>query len=465
MTWLSIFLTISRFLFLTYLVLYASFLLLSVVTGGIHLHERYRKRRRKLEECEGNYPPISILVPAYNEEVTIISTIESLLKLDYPVYEIIVLDDGSKDQTAQLVRDYFQMKDSQRKIDYKLSCRPYHRISEQEFGSVCLTLIEKENGGKGDVLNLGINAAKHEYFLCIDADSMLQRNSLKNLVRPMQKWENVISVGGVVQVSQGVRITDGEVSHYQLPWSVLPCLQAIEYDCSFLGSRILLDYLQSNLIISGAFGLFYKEYVIAVGGYDRQTLGEDMELVMKLHYFCRNNNIPYRICYETSAICWSQAPSSIGDLCKQRRRWFLGLYQCLKKYRKMLSRVRFGAVGYFSYAYYMLFEFLAPFIETFGCFVILLSLIYHQLNISFFISLFFLYSAFCSLITFASFLQRVYSQDLFIGPMDLCKAFLATLFRYFFLHWVLNIVRLTSFIGYRKRKREWGEIKRVKQFV
>ncbi|MCK3895578.1 glycosyltransferase family 2 protein [Streptococcus suis] len=294
---------------------------------------------------------------------------------------------------------------------------------------------------------------------------MLQRNSLKNLVRPMQKWENVISVGGVVQVSQGVRITDGEVSHYQLPWSVLPCLQAIEYDCSFLGSRILLDYLQSNLIISGAFGLFYKEYVIAVGGYDRQTLGEDMELVMKLHYFCRNNNIPYRICYETSTICWSQAPSSIGDLCKQRRRWFLGLYQCLKKYRKMLSRVRFGAVGYFSYAYYMLFEFLAPFIETFGCFVILLSLIYHQLNISFFISLFFLYSAFCSLITFASFLQRVYSQDLFIGPMDLCKAFLATLFRYFFLHWVLNIVRLTSFIGYKKRKREWGEIKRVKQFV
>lgn len=102
----------------------------------------------------------------------------------------------------------------------------------------------------------------------------------------------------------------------------------------FLGSRILLDYLQSNLIISGAFGLFYKEYVIAVGGYDRQTLGEDMELVMKLHYFCRNNNIPYRICYETSAICWSQAPSSIGDLCKQRRRWFLGLYQCLKNTEK-----------------------------------------------------------------------------------------------------------------------------------
>lgn len=163
---------------------------------------------------------------------------------------------------------------------------------------------------------------------------MLQRNFLKNLVRPMQKWENVISVGGVVQVSQGVRITDGEVSHYQLPWLVLPCLQAIEYDCSFLGSRILLDYLQSNLIISGAFGLFYKEYVIAVGGYDRQTLGEDMELVMKLHYFCRNNNIPYRICYETSAICWSQAPSSIGDLCKQRRRWFLGLYQCLKNTEK-----------------------------------------------------------------------------------------------------------------------------------
>ncbi|WP_165437034.1 glycosyltransferase family 2 protein [Streptococcus ruminantium] len=460
MVWLKGFLTVSQTLFLGHLTIYASFLMFSVIAGGVHLHERY-KNREKYEKSKKSYPPISILVPAYNEEVTIISSIQSLLKLDYPVYEIIVLDDGSKDKTAKLVREYFQLEECHCEIKYRLSCRPYHRISEKWFGSVHLTLIEKENGGKGDVLNLGINAANHDYFLCIDADSILQKDSLKNLVRPMQKWDNVISVGGVVQVAQGVRIVDGQVNNYQLPWSLLPCAQAIEYDCAFLGTRILFDYLQSNLIISGAFGLFHKEYVIAVGGYDTQTLGEDMELVMKLHYFCRNNNISYRICYETSAICWSQAPNSLGDLCQQRRRWFLGLYQCLKKYYKMLSRVKFGVVGYFAYIYYLLFEFLAPFIETFGCFIILLSFFSHQLNTSFLVSLFCLHIVFCSLVTFTSFLQRAYSQDLFITPIDLCKAAGVSIFRYCCLHWILNYVRLTSFIGYKKKKKVWGEIKRT----
>lgn len=179
---------------------------------------------------------------------------------------------------------------------------------------------------KGMALNMGINAANYDYFLCLDADSMLQVDSLSQISKSIQVDPTVIAVGGLVQVAQGVKIEQGKVASYRLPWRIIPCAQALEYDSSFLGARIFLDYLRANLIISGAFGLFKKDLVKAVGGYDTQTLGEDMELVMKLHFFCRNNNIPYRICYETDAVCWSQAPTNLGDLRKQRRRWYLGLY-------------------------------------------------------------------------------------------------------------------------------------------
>ncbi len=167
---------------------------------------------------------------------------------------------------------------------------------------------------------MGINAANYDYFLCLDADSMLQVDSLSQISKSIQVDPTVIAVGGLVQVAQGVKIEQGKVASYRLPWRIIPCAQALEYDSSFLGARIFLDYLRANLIISGAFGLFKKDLVKAVGGYDTQTLGEDMELVMKLHFFCRNNNIPYRICYETDAVCWSQAPTNLGDLRKQRRR-------------------------------------------------------------------------------------------------------------------------------------------------
>lgn len=453
-------LAVVQFLFFAYLIINASFLLLSVVVGGVHLHSKHQQGGQ--EEQEENEPSVSILVPAYNEEVTIVSSINSLLQLDYKNYEIIVLDDGSKDNTAQLVRDTFLLEESDRTIEYIIPCKPYHRVSQRVVDGIQVTLIEKENGGKGDVLNLGINAAQYDYFLCLDADSLLQSDSLKNIVRPVQKDASVISVGGQVQVSQGVEITNGVVSHYQLPWQLVLCSQAIEYDCSFLGSRILLDYLDSNLIISGAFGLFHKKYVQAVGGYDTKTLGEDMELVMKLHYYCCNNNIPYRICYETSAICWSQAPSTLTDLRKQRRRWFLGLYQCLRKYWRMLTGVRFGLVGALSYVYYLFFELLAPFVESIGLLIVIISVFFQHAQLTFFSSFFLLYVAYCSLVTVTSFLQRAYFQKIFITPVDLCKVAYATFFRYLFLHWILHFVRITSFIGYRKKKHEWGGIVRTK---
>ncbi|MDO4793084.1 MAG: glycosyltransferase [Filifactor alocis] len=463
MATITFILQLSQLFFLIYLLCYATFLFFSVILAGNHLYKKSELRRIH-EELRHDYDiPVSVLVPAYNEEVTIVDSIKSLLNLDYPAYEIIVISDGSTDNTARYVKEAFSLKKSSRSLREHIACKRSLGIYESVINNVSITLIEKENGGKGDTLNMGINASSYPYFLCLDADSVLQKDSLKKITVPLKEHDHVIAVGGLVQIAQGVTIKNGIVTKYQLPWNPVVSSQIIEYDCSFLGSRILMDSFQGNLIISGAFGLFRKDLVIAVKGYDTETLGEDMELVMKLHYFCRNNQKPYQILYESDAICWSQAPSTITDLCGQRRRWFLGLLQCMSKYRSIFANLRFGAIGIISYLYYFVFELFAPMIEIFGIFIIALSIAMNKINFNFFLILYAIYTAFCSCITFTAFLQRIYSQNFKISIKDVFKAIFISLFQYMFLHWILSFIRIKSLIGYEKKKHSWGTIGRMKQ--
>lgn len=456
-------LKISQLFFLIYLLCYATFLFFSVLLAGNHLYKKSELQKIH-EELRHDYNiPVSVLVPAYNEEVTIVDSIQSLLNLDYPLYEIIVVNDGSTDETSKRVREAFSLKASERSLREHIPCKKCLGIYESSINDVPITLIEKENGGKGDTLNMGINAARHPFFLCLDADSILQRDSLQKITAPLKEHDHVIAIGGLVQIAQGATLKDGVVTKYRLPWNPIVCSQIIEYDCSFLGSRILMDSFQGNLIISGAFGLFKKDLVIAVKGYDTETLGEDMELVMKLHYFCRNNQRPYKILYESDAICWSQAPSSISDLSGQRRRWFLGLLQCMSKYRSIFANLRFGAVGIVSYLYYFIFELFAPMIEVLGLFIIALSIAMNKIDFHFFLILYIIYTAYCSCITFTAFLQRAYSQNFKVSFEDLFKAIYISLFQYMFLHWLLSFVRIKSLIGYEKKKHSWGTIERMKQ--
>lgn len=240
-------------------------------------------------------------------------------------------------------------------------------------------------------------------------------------------------------------------------------MQVMEYDRSFLASRILMDYYNGNIIISGAFGLFRKDIVIAAGGYDRDTLGEDMELAVKLHVFARNNQLDYSIRYESNAVCWSQAPSSIKDLMKQRRRWHLGLFQCMTKYSSMFMNTRFGLVSFLSYMYYLFYELLSPFIEFIGLTAVVLSIIFGFINVSFMIFFFLFYALYGSLLTLTAFFQRVYAQDLKLGFTDLIKAIIMCFLENVFFRFLLTFARTTAFFHYKKRKREWGSIKREKQ--
>ena len=409
------------------------------------------------------YVPVTIVVPAYNEEVTVVETVKSLLALEYDLYEIVVVDDGSKDTTSQKLIDAYHMKPIRRPIHRRIACQPEEFIYESHTCKVPITLIRKKNGGKADALNMGINASQYPYFLCLDADSMLQRDSLERIVQPVMEDDDVVAVGGLIRAAQCVRMKDGEVLEYRLPWNPLTAMQVMEYDRSFLASRILLDAFNGNLIISGAFGLFNKEVVVAAGGYDSHTLGEDMELVVKLHLYCRNNRRRYSIRYEPNAVCWSQVPSTLNDLRKQRRRWHLGLFQCMMKSRAMFCNPRFGLVGSVSYLYYLLYELCSPIIEIFGLLVTLLAWRVGLLNVPFMLRFFLLYALYGSILTITAFFQRIYTQNLKISTGDIIKACFVCVIENVFFRFVLDFVRATAFIGYKKKKNQWGQIKRQKQ--
>lgn len=452
---------ISAF-FLVYLIFYASYLFLSVSVGAWKLYHQDKMRRIKNELKHPFYFPVSVLVPAYNEEVTILDSVESLLNLDYRLYEIIVVDDGSKDDTSRVMIEHFHMQKVNRPIRKVIPCQEQEAVYEAPGTRVKVTLIRKKNGGKGDALNMGINASQYPYFLCLDADSMLQSDSLERIVQPVMEDDRVVAVGGLIRVAQCVEMRDGEVVGYHLPWNPLTSMQVMEYDRAFLASRILLDAFNGNLIISGAFGLFNKEIVAAAGGYDAHTLGEDMELVVKLHAFCRSNKRRYSIRYEPNAVCWSQAPGSLNDLRKQRRRWHLGLFQSLMKYRTMFCNPRFGLIGFVSYLYYLLYELLSPVFEVLGLISILMAWWLGALNVGFMIRFFLFYAIYGAVLTMTAFFQRIYTQNLKIKGADILKACLMCVVENVFFRFLLDFVRATAFIGYRKRKNQWGQIKRQK---
>lgn len=448
--------------FILYMIGYASFLFLTVAVGSSTLYQLKRRNTLKNELLQDYYVPVTIVVPAYNEEVTIASTINSLLSLKYRLYEIVIVDDGSTDHTAQILRDTFHLYQISRPIHRMIPCQPERAVFETQEFKVPITLICKANGGKADALNMGINASKFPYFVCMDADSVLQYDSLEKIVRPVLEDGTVVAVGGAVRLCNGTEIQNGHVISYHMPKQIIPCMQVLEYDRSFLAARILFDRFNGSIIISGAFGLFKKSVVIDAGGYDPTTMGEDMELVVKLHVFCREHAIPYRIRYATDAICWTQAPETLKDLCKQRRRWHIGLYESMSRHRRILANPKYGLVGFISYIYFLIYELFSPYIEIFGIFTVALAFAVDLINVPFMALFFLIYVAYSTILSLTAFFARIHTIDLKLSVSDIFKTIALCALELSCLRFILAWVRATSLIGYRKKKQSWGSIQRKK---
>ena len=448
--------------FVLYLAGYATFLFLSVAVGSSSLYSLKRRNALKNELLNDYYVPVSIIIPAYNEEKTIEFTIRSLLAQNYKLYEIIVVDDGSLDDTSKVVREAFNMHHINRPIQRMIPCQQVESVYESKGFKVPITLIRKKNGGKADALNMGINASKYPYFLCMDADSVLQEDSLEKIVRPVLEDNDVVAVGGSVRPCNGASMENGHVVQYHMPNKVLSCMQVMEYDRTFLATRILFDKFNGSIIISGAFGLFKKSVVVNAGGYDVNTVGEDMELVVKLHVFCRENEIPYKIRYANDAICWTQVPEKLKDLCRQRRRWHIGLFQSMITHRKILGNIKYGLVSFISYLYFLIYELLSPYIEVFGVLTMIFASLVDFLNVPFMLLYLAIYVVYSSILSLTAFFARVHTIDLKLVFTDTLKAIGFCMLEVSCLRFILAWVRMASLIGYRKKKKSWGKIERSK---
>jgi len=311
-------------------------------------------------------PPITLLVPAYNEELTIAESLRSLMALRYPSFEIVVVNDGSKDATLQAVIDAFELQPIQRSYELAAPCARIRGL----YGSPNqprLTVVDKENGGKADALNAAMNLARAPLVCCMDADSLLESDALLRAVRPfVDDPQRVVAVGGTIRIANGCQIEAGQVVRVAAPRNFLALLQTVEYLRAFLMARLAWSEMKSLLIISGAFGLFRRDIALEVGGYSHGTVGEDMELVVKLHRHCLEAGRPYRVVFLPEPVCWTEAPETLGVLGRQRARWHRGALETFVRHRKMLFQPRYGRVGGLAFGYILLVDVVGPLIEAAG---------------------------------------------------------------------------------------------------
>jgi cellulose synthase/poly-beta-1,6-N-acetylglucosamine synthase-like glycosyltransferase len=324
--------------------------------------------------------PVSIVIPAYNEQEVILESVRSLLGSHYAAFEVVVVNDGSTDRTLDVLRDEYRLVPDRRVPRARVPSKPvvgsYRSLRDER-----LVVIDKENGGsRADAVNGGLRYARYPLFLAVDADTLLDVDALPRLVREFQVRPETVALGGIVRIANGSTVEAGRVTEARTPRQLLLNLQIIEYLRAFLVGRTGWSRIGAVLIVSGAFGIFRREEVVEAGGYDPDSFAEDAELVVRLHKLCRERGRPYRIGFIADPVCWTEAPSSLRTLKSQRDRWQRGLLEVLWRYRGMIGRRRYGSVGVFALPYFAAFEAIGPVVEVTGYAVIIVSLIFGWLS-------------------------------------------------------------------------------------
>lgn len=356
-----------QFVFLGYFALLSTIYLSLGVLAWLGLR-RHRDTRSFdiVPRAHGNFNlPISVLVPAHNEAMGITASVRSLLQLDYPRFEILVINDGSGDDTLAMLIQHFDLELATEANEIRVPCQPIRGIyHSRRYPN--LRVIDKVNGGKADALNAGINCSHYPLFCAVDADSILRRDALKRAVRPFLVDPRTIVAGATVAIANGCTIRNGQLEHIAIGRSLLAKFQLVEYLRAFLLGRLGWTQVNAVLIVSGAFGLFDKQVVIRAGGYRLRTIGEDMELIVRLHRQHLKSRKPYRVAYVPEPLCWTESPESLRVLRCQRMRWQRGLAESLTLHWSLLMHFRSATVGWLAMPFFIAFELLAPLIEVTG---------------------------------------------------------------------------------------------------
>jgi poly-beta-1,6-N-acetyl-D-glucosamine synthase len=456
---------INYFILLLTIILFSAYIILAVISA-IAL----RRYLRKNSYVDYNSlllapltPSVSIIAPAFNEEKTIVDNIRALLSLYYNNFEVIVVNDGSKDKTFQKIMEAYNLEKVNYFFDYRIPCeriRGVYKSKNRSFKR--LTVIDKGNGGKSDALNAGLNISKNQLICSIDVDSIMEPDALLRLAKPFMEQSNkkVIGTGGVIRIANSCEIEAGQIKRIRLPKKFLPRVQVLEYTRSFLMSRMAWGKLNGLLIISGALGMFDKEIAIKCGGYKTSTVGEDMEIVVRMRRHMCENKLPYTVVYIPDPLVWTEVPSSLKILGRQRNRWTRGTIETLAMHKKLFLNPKYGVLGLLSYPYWTFFEWLAPIVEFIGLIYFIILAIFGQPNWSFFFLLLaFVLTFAISMSTWAVLFEEVTFHK-YKQKREILRLIIAGFLEPVFFHPLTVYWAIRGNIDYLRGIRSWGKMDR-----
>lgn len=371
--WLDILISVFNYFILFFAVsVMVSYVILAAISA--FSLKAYLKRNRyvnysALLALSNAAPRVSLIAPAYNEGRTIRENVLSLLAINYNNFDVIVVNDGSKDDSIPILIEAFDLVKTDLQYDQQIATKPikaFYISSNPTFSK--LIVVDKENGGKADALNTGINISGNPYIVCIDVDCIMDKDVLLKLAKPFMEKSNVriIGTGGVIRIANSCEIKSGRLIKVNAPENMLARIQVLEYLRAFILGRMAWAQLDGLLLISGAFGMFDRDIVLKAGGYNTKTVGEDMELVVRMRRYMINNKLPYTLQYIPDPLCWTEAPETYTILRKQRSRWTRGTFETLWTHRSMLFNPKYRILGVLSFPYWLIYEYLAPLIEFSG---------------------------------------------------------------------------------------------------
>ena len=451
-----------NFIFIFTLVLFASYLLLGYFS--IKRLRNYTKRNSYTDYNSVGISPlspsVSIISPAYNEEKNIVNNAKTLLNLHYRNFEVIIVNDGSKDNTFNYLVENFELEKVNYFFEYKIptqKVRGIYKSRNPHYNK--LIVIDKVNGGKADAINSGINLCRNDLVMSIDADSIIEPDSITKLVKPFleEKKKKVIGTGGVVRILNSCEVKDGLVKAVNLPQKFLPKWQALEYTRAFLLGRMAWSQLDGLMIISGAMGMFDRETMIKSGGYDTQCVGEDMEIVLRMRRYMAEQKKEYEVTYIPDPLCWTEAPSDLKSLQSQRTRWTRGLMDALRKHNIIFLNKSYGKLGILGYPFWLFFEWMAPLIAFLGIVYTVYLGISGSINWSFFLLLYLFVYSFSVFMSAISILFEELTFHKYKRKRDVLRL-LGVSFVEPFLYPILSFFAIKANLQYLKGNKGWGKV-------
>ncbi len=406
-------------------------------------------------------PGVSMLAPAFNEGQTIVQNVKSLLSLHYGKFEVVIINDGSKDDTLEKLIESFELEKTSYAYNSDIETKPVRGVYKSRNMSYRrLVVIDKENGGKADALNTGINVASMELLACIDVDCILSSDSISRMVRPFMEETNrkVIAVGGVIGIANNCDVQDGTVTRYRVPESILGKFQVVEYFRAFLMGRMAWSRINALMLISGAFGFFRADIVRKVGGYFPKTVGEDMELVVRMRRYMHEQDIPFKIGFVPDLLCWTEVPESEEILSRQRNRWMRGTIETLQLHKQINLNPKFGAVGMLTFPYWTVLEKNGPILEVLGLVYTLVLLLVGDFSALYFFALLVMMYLLSLLVSSFSVLYEQLAFNYYKDKKDLKKLIWTILSEPFVIHPKVVWWGIKGHWDFVKGKGGWGSM-------